>query len=106
MSKLKDPGAWLVRVLLMEFSNKEGCIVHFGHGQPISFFVSSFIPGPTNQVEHQARVSLVSLGVKDFGDLVFDFAINFDRWWWWLHAPGDLVGMCNLELGDVEHRVD
>ena len=45
---------------------------------------------------------VVDLGVKDFGDFVFDV-----NWWWWIFGVerdgADVVG---LEHGDVEHRVD
>ena len=58
---------------------------------PRGFFFSSFISSPFDEVLQLAFVSSVELGVEDFGDLVFGFAVDVDRRQRWLDAVGDGV---------------
>ena len=55
-----------------------------------------------NKVKELASASTIYLRVKDLGDLVLDFAFNFDRRWRRYNPIGDLVRSCGLEHGDVE----
>ena len=46
---------------------------------------------PTDEVLQLAFVLSVKLGIKDFGDLIFGFAIDVDWRWRWLDVVGDGV---------------
>ena len=63
----------------------------FCGGDPQGFFFGSFIFSPLDEVLQLAFVSSVELGVKDFGDLVFRFAVDVDWGQRWLNAVGDGV---------------
>ena len=63
----------------------------FYGGDPRGFFFGSFVSSPLDEVLQLAFVLLVELGVKDFGDLVFGFAINIDQRQRWLDAVGNGV---------------
>ena len=51
---------------------------------PQGFFFCSFISSLVDEVLQFAFVLLVDLGVEDFGDLIFGFAIDVDWRWRWL----------------------
>ena len=63
----------------------------FCGGDPQGFFFGSFVSSPLDKVLQLAFVSLVELGVEDFRDLVFGFAIDIDWRWGWLDVVGDGV---------------
>ena len=58
---------------------------------PQGFFFSSFVSSLLDEVLQLAFVLLVELGVEDFRDLLFKFAINVDWGWRWLNVVGDGV---------------
>ena len=60
----------------------------FCGGDPQGFFFGSFVSSPFDKVLQLAFVSSVELGVKDFRDLIFGFAVDIDRRWRWLDAVG------------------
>ena len=62
----------------------------FHGGDPQGFF-SSFVSSPLDEVLQFSFVSSVKLGVEDFGDLIFGFAVDVDQRWRWLDAVGDGV---------------
>ena len=63
----------------------------FCGGNPRGFFFGSFISSPLDEVLQLAFVSSVELGVEDFGDLVFWFAVDVDRRRRWLNVVRDGV---------------
>ena len=63
----------------------------FHGGNPQGFFFGSFVSSPLDEVLQLAFVSSVELGVEDFRDLVFMFAIDVDRRPRWLNVVGDGV---------------
>ena len=63
----------------------------FHGGDPQRFFFGSFISSPFDEVLQLAFVLSVKLGVKDFGDLVFGFAVDVDWRRRWLDVVGDGV---------------
>ena len=58
---------------------------------PRGFFFGSFESSPFDEVLQLAFVSSVELGVEDFRDFVFGFALNIDWRRRWLDAVGDGV---------------
>ena len=58
---------------------------------PQGFFFYSFISSPLDEVLQLAFVSLVKLGVEDFGDLIFRFTIDIDWRQRWLDLVWDGV---------------
>ena len=58
---------------------------------PRGFFFGSFISSLFDKVLQLAFVSSVKLGVEDFGDLIFGFAVDVDWRWRWLDVVGDGV---------------
>ena len=54
----------------------------FGSNQPIHFLVCPFITRPSYQIEKFTFTVLVEFRVEDFGNLVFNVVINFNRRWW------------------------
>ena len=66
----------------MAISNNLGHMTEFSRKHPRSFFISTFITSPLNQVkEVTMSLASVNLRVKDLGDLILGFAIHF--YWWW-----------------------
>ena len=63
----------------------------FRGGNPQGFFFGSFVSSSLDKVLQLAFVLLVELGVEDFGDLVFGFAIDVDQGQRWLNVVGDGV---------------
>ena len=58
---------------------------------PQGFFFSSFVSSPLDKVLQLVFVLSVGLGVEDFRDLVFGFAVVVDLRQRWLDAVGDGV---------------
>ena len=58
---------------------------------PQGFFFSSFISSPLDEVLQLAFISLVKLGVENFGDLIFRFTIDVDWGWRLLDVVWDCV---------------
>ena len=75
----------------MEVGDSLRSVFEFRGGNPRGFFFGSFVSSPLDEVLQLAFVSSVELGVEDFGDLVFGFAVDVDRRWRWLDAVGDGV---------------
>ena len=63
----------------------------FCGGDQQGVFFSSFVDSPLDEVLQFAFVLLVKLGVEDFGDLVFRFAIDVGWRRRWLDAVRDGV---------------
>ena len=61
-------------------------VFEFCGRDPQGFFFCSFISSPLDEVLQLAFVLSVKLGVEDFGDLVFGFAVDVDWRWRWLDA--------------------
>ena len=64
----------------MEVGDDFKCIAKFRCWEPV---LGTFVSGPLDKVLELTLATLVDLGVKDFRDLVFRFAINDDgklRW--------------------------
>ena len=64
---------------MVEVRDSFRSIFEFCGRDPQGFFFSSFISSPLDEVLQLAFVLLVKLGVKDFGDLIFRFAIDVDQ---------------------------
>ena len=65
--------------------------------QPRSFFICTFISGPTDKVQEFAvPVSMVNLRVKDLFNLILSFAVDVTQRWWSLHTIGDCVKCCGF----------
>ena len=47
--------------------------------EPGGFFIGAFITSPANKVKEFALVVFVDLGVKDFPNLILEFAFNLNR---------------------------
>ena len=58
---------------------------------PQGFFFGSFVSSPFDKVLQLVFVLSVKLGVKDFRDLIFGFAVDIDRRQRWLDAVRDGV---------------
>ena len=67
----------------MEVGDDFKCIAKFRCWEPGGLVLSAFISRTLDKVLKLTLAMLVDLGVKDYGDLVFRFAINDDgrlRW--------------------------
>ena len=69
-------------------------------------FFFSFISSPLDEVLQLAFVLLVELGVEDFGDLIFGFAIHVEQRWRWLDAVRNSIWSWWFEDKDMEDWVD
>ena len=90
----------------VEVRNKFRGVVEFRSKDPGRFFVSSFVASPPDQVQELASTaSSIYLGIQDFGDLEFRFAVDQYGRWRVLDAAGNGVRSSGFQLGDMEHRV-
>ena len=69
----------LVRISGVEGLKKVRSISKLRSGEPGGFFISAFITSPANKVKEFALATFVDFGVKDFTDLILEFAFNLDR---------------------------
>ena len=72
-------GTRLVRIGGVEGLEKVRSVSELRSGEPGGFFISAFITSPANKVKEFALAAFVDLGVKDFTDLILEFAFNLDR---------------------------
>ena len=86
--KSRFVGVWLVEV-----GDSFWSVFEFCGGDPWGLFFSSFVSSPFDEVLQLAFVLLVELGVEDFRDFVFRFAIDIDRRWRWLDVVGMVFGV-------------
>ena len=75
----------------MEICNQLGSVSQFSSNQPIHFLVCPFIAHPSYQIEKFTFTALVEFRVEDFGNLVFNVVVNFNRRWWGLYSVRDRV---------------
>jgi hypothetical protein len=81
--------------------------MEFGRGEPVGFFLGALVTVPAYQIEQLALAEpSVIFGFEDFGNLVLDVPVDFNRGWGRLLASGEGIGCSGLDLGDVEHRVN
>ena len=73
----------------MEVGNGFRGVFEFHGRDPRGFFIGSFISSPFDEVLQLAFVLLVELGVEDFGDLIFGFAVDIDQRQRWLDTIGN-----------------
>ena len=72
-------GTRLVRIGGVEGLEKVRSVSELRSGEPGGFFISAFITSPANKVKEFALAMFVDFGVKDFTDLILEFAFNLDR---------------------------
>ena len=72
-------GTRLVRIGGVEGLEKVRSVSELRSGEPGGFFISAFITSPANKVKEFALATFVDFGVKDFTDLILEFAFNLDR---------------------------
>ena len=72
-------GTRLVRIGGVEGLEKVRSVSELRSREPGGFFISAFITIPANKVKEFALAAFVDLGVKDFTDLILEFAFNLDR---------------------------
>ena len=75
----------------MEVGDDFKCFAKFRCWEPGGFVLGTFVSGPLDKVLELTLVTLVDLGVKDFGDLVFGFTINDDGRLWWCDSIWEVV---------------
>ena len=67
-----------MRISGMEGLKKVRSVSKLRSGEPGGFFIGAFITSPANKVKEFAFAAFVDLGVKDFTDLILEFAFNLD----------------------------
>jgi hypothetical protein len=91
----------------MKVGHDLGFMTEFGRKDPLCFFISTFITSPADKVYQVAgSMTPVSLGIKNFGDLVLGFTVNFN---WLRRGLGPLqngVWDRRLDHRDMEDQVD
>ena len=75
----------------MEVGDDFKSVAKFRCWEPGGFVLHTFISGPLDKVLELTLAMLVDLGVKDFGDLVFGFAINDDGGLRWCDSIWEVV---------------
>ena len=92
------------RIMLMELFNDFFSVSEIGSGEPLIFFVSTFISHPVDIIEQFAAgpESEVILGVKDFTDFIFDFAFYFYWFRRWRLLVRETIFYGRLDLQDME----
>ena len=66
----------------MKVMNELRCMSELISQQSGSFFVCTFVSGPTDEVQEFAVLaSMVNLRVEDLFDLVLSFTVNVDQRW-------------------------
>ena len=82
-----------MRIRSVKVHKQVQCVSKFRGQYPRSFFVSSFISFPSNQVEQFASSAVfVDFGIQDFGDLEFWFSIDNNGRWRWLNPIRNGIG--------------
>ena len=76
----------------MEVGNEIFSMIKFNGGKPGKFFLGVFTTKPMDKIEKFARPSAIDLGVEDFRDFIFEFALNFNWWWWRLYMIWNFIG--------------
>ena len=71
-------GTRLVRVGGVEGLEKVRSVSELRSREPGGFFIGAFITSPANKVKEFALAAFVDLGVKDFTDLILEFAFNLN----------------------------
>ena len=72
-------GTRLVRIGGVEGLEKVRSISELQSREPGGFFIGAFITSPANKVKEFALAAFVDLGVKDFTNLILEFAFNLNR---------------------------
>ena len=75
----------------MEVGDNFQCIAKFRCWEPGGLVLSAFISRTLDKVLKLTLAMLVDLGVKDFGDLVFGFAIDDDERLWWHDSIWEVI---------------
>jgi len=78
-------------------------MAHFVRGKPGSFFIGTFVTQPPDIVEQLASSAFVNFGIKDFGYLILEIALNFDWRGWRLGTVRDGTRCVQFEHGDMEY---
>lgn len=81
MSELSHEGSGFPRIASVEVQNEFLCMIKLCGWYPRSFFVSSFVTCPSYIVQKFAMSMVVNFRVKNFGDFIFEFSLNFNQWW-------------------------
>ena len=96
----------LIQILDMKVGDEFRSVIKLGSQQPRSFFISPFISWPAHQVEQLAVVSSsINFWVKDIGDFILQFSVNFDRRRRRLYVIGGWVGNRWFQLWYMEDRM-
>ena len=77
MEELSE-GTRLVRISGVEGLKKVRSVSKLRSGEPGGFFISTFITSPADKVKEFALAAFVDLGVKDFTDLILEFAFDLN----------------------------
>ena len=75
----------------MEVGDDFKCIAKFRCWEPGGFVLGTFVSRPLDKVLELTLAMLVNLGVKDFRDLIFGFAINDDGRLWWCDLIWEVI---------------
>ena len=98
--------ARLIRVVQMVPGNKFGGMIEFSGKKPQSFFISTCVTSPVDEVEELAVMpSPINFRVKDFLDFIFNFSVDLDQRQGRLNSVWNSAWMGEFKLGDVEDRV-
>jgi len=97
-------GTRFFRITLMELFNDFFGVSEICSGEPLIFFVGTFISHPADIIEQFAAgpESEVILGVEDFTDFVFDFAFYFNWFRRRRLSVGETIFYGRLDLRDME----
>jgi hypothetical protein len=100
----KHFATWFVRVCTMEFHDHVVSICEFCSGEPAELVIGVLIARPAHAINQALTMAMaVNFAVDDLGNLIFELAINFDRWGRGLNVVWKGVGVSGFEEAHVEH---
>ena len=80
------------------------CVFEFRGWEPAKLVIGVFVACPSYSINYPVTATAaVDFAVDDFCDFVFEFAVDFDGRWRWLHAMREGVGLHWLEESYVEY---
>src|SRR5882724_3942669 len=90
----------------MEIRDKFGRMSEFSCEYPRGLLVCAFVTHPPDQVQQFTGVmSVIDLGIEDFGDFKLRFVAYHDGRRWGLDSIGDRVWVGGFQHGNMEHWV-
>jgi hypothetical protein len=93
-----------VRVRVMEFHDLVVSIREFCSGEPAELIIGVLVARPAHAISQAlTMVTVVNFAVDDLSDLIFELAIDFNRWGRGLNAVWKGVGVSGFEEVYMEH---